>query len=219
MIVNKFKNNQYATHTSHPLLEPKQTKRILLTLIMALLIAVLCSSPSVANEKGDIRLGSAQFEHVLSLEALTEAKNLKPEELKNRVTVVAFFASWCPPCRDEFKALNEIKQQLNDQAPTIIAINVFEDFDGKDEERMSRFLKDTNPSFHLVKGTDESLKLFGDVFRIPTLYVFDQSGKLAFDFIHKPNAKKRSVETNELMEAIKPLLIENNAKISSFSER
>ena len=219
MIVKTFKNNQYATHTGHQFLERKHAKKSLLTLIMALLIPLFCSSHSVAKEKDDISLGSAQFEHVLSLEALTEAENLKPEELKNKVTVVAFFASWCPPCRDEFKALNEINEQLKDQAPTIIAINVFEDFDGKDEERMTQFLKDTKPRFHLVKGTDESLKLFGNVFRIPTLYVFDQSGKLAFDFIHKPNAKKRSVETNELMEAIKPLLIENNAKISSFSER
>ena len=182
--------------------------------IMTLLLALFFTSASVANEKDDIRLGSDQIQHVLSLKTLTETNNLEPHELKDKVTVVAFFASWCPPCRDEFKALNEIKQQLKDKAPTIIAINVFEDFDGKDEVRMTQFLKDTKPSFHLVKGTDESLKLFGDVFRIPTLYVFNQDGDLAFNFIHKPNAKKRSVDTNELMEAIKPLLHAKNARPS-----
>jgi thiol-disulfide isomerase/thioredoxin len=219
MTENTLKNNQYSRSDIYFLWELEQVKSSLLVLVMLLFLTLLFTSPSSANEKEEIRLGRDQVEHILSLETISETSNLKPEELKNKVTVVAFFASWCPPCRDEFKALNEIKQKLKDQAPTIIAINVFEDFDDKDEERMTQFLKDTKPHFHLVKGTDESLKLFGDVFRIPTMYVFDQIGKLAFDFIHKPNAKKRSVETNELMEAIKPLIIENNAKISSVSER
>lgn len=202
---NTLKNNQDLTYTGHSLSE-QQIKKKLLALIMTLFLTLFTTSPILANEKDKVSLGSDQIQHILSLETLVETKSLKPEELKNKVTVVAFFASWCPPCRDEFKALNEIKQQLKDQAPTIIAINAFEDFDGNDVARMTKFLNDTQPSFHLVKGTDDSLKLFGDVFRIPTLYVFDQSGKLAFDFIHKPNAKKRSVETNELMDAIKPLL-------------
>jgi len=58
----------------------------------------------------------------------------------------------------------------------------------------------------VVKGTEQSKKLFGDINRIPTLIVFDKNGNEAFNFIHARGATKRSVDSTELLDAIRPHL-------------
>ena len=124
----------------------------------------------------------------------------------DRVVVVTFFASWCPPCLHEFKALNEITDQLDKDKFSVVAVNVFEEFDDNDEARMAKFLDTTQPEFAVLKGTVQSREMFGDIRRIPTLLVFDREGKLAFDFVHARGATKQSVDAEELLGAIRPLL-------------
>ena len=121
---------------------------------------------------------------------------------------MTFFASWCPPCLKEFAALNAIQNKLGEDKLTIVAVNVFEEFDNNDEARMANFLQTTQPEFLVLEGTDLSRELFGNIRRIPTLLVFDQSGDLAFDFIHAQgaSAEEQTVDDEELLNVIQPLI-------------
>jgi len=141
-----------------------------------------------------------------SIAAERTANSISDQAFEGKITVVTFFASWCPPCLHEFKALNEIQSELGTDDVSVIAVNVFEQFDNTDDIRMVKFLNKTKPDFSVVSGTDESRQLFGNINRIPTLLIFDKSGKLAFDFVHARGAKKQSVDSEELLEAIRPLL-------------
>lgn len=170
-----------------------------------LFITAICFSASSAAVE-DVELDSRLQNHVVSLESLISTAGLEIGDIQNRVVVVTFFASWCPPCRDEFKALNDLKNQLRDGLFTVVAINVFEEYDDNDAVRMERFLNDSQPEFHVLKGTEETLALFGGINRIPTLLAFDKGGNQAFNFIHARGAKKQSLESQELLHAIKPLL-------------
>jgi len=87
-----------------------------------------------------------------------------------------------------------------------LIVNVFEEFDDNDEVRMEKFLQTTQPEFAVLKGTVQSREMFGNIRRIPTLLVFDREGNLAFDFVHAQGATKQSVDSEELLGAIRPLL-------------
>jgi len=148
-----------------------------------------------------LTLGEAERIQLLGLETL-QGEQLKTTDFENKAVIITFFASWCPPCLDEFHDLNTIAKEYQDSALTIIAINVFEEFDNNDKIRMSRFLDNTQPQFSVVKGNARVKQMFGDVQRIPTLLVFDRGGNSVMHFIHARGAKKRSVTDSELRIAL-----------------
>jgi thiol-disulfide isomerase/thioredoxin len=128
-------------------------------------------------------------------------------DLRDRPVIVTFFASWCPPCTDEFAVLNDVRERYGAEALAIVALNVFENFGGReDTARMTRFLGRTSPQFSVVKGSPDLRALFGDVERIPTLIVFDADGVEVWRFVHEVGATHMSASLAEIDAALAPLL-------------
>ena len=184
-----------------------------LTFILALLITLPSGAANLIPAKAattsvkQLEFRQELKDHLNTLDRLVDIEaQADGVTVDDRVVVVTFFASWCPPCLHEFKALNEITDQLDKDKFSVVAVNVFEEFDDNDEARMAKFLDTTQPEFAVLKGTVQSREMFGDIRRIPTLLVFDREGKLAFDFVHARGATKQSVDAEELLGAIRPLL-------------
>ena len=165
-------------------------------------LAILASLGASLPARGaGVVLDDALRAHLAELAPVT-GEAVAGARLRDRVVLVTFFASWCPPCRTEFHHLNELAIEEPGSSLTIVAVNVFEAWDENDEARMSKFLADTAPRFHVVEGTDETKRRFGDVDRIPTVFVFGPDGAPALHFIHARGAKKMTATLAELREAI-----------------
>lgn len=124
-------------------------------------------------------------------------------DLSEGPVIVTFFASWCPPCTDEFKHLNALSQSPEFGDASILGINLFEDFGGKkNPQRMARFLNKTDPQFQLISGSDVIAKAFGNIDRIPTIIVYGKSGREVWRFIHVRDAAKTHATMEELVEAL-----------------
>lgn len=127
-------------------------------------------------------------------------------ELNDRVLLVVFFASWCPPCKHEFPHLNTV-QKAYDDGLQIVAINVFETFEGRSTTaKLDAFLGDMQPIFPILKGDADTRRVFGNLDRIPTMFLFRRDGALDFVFRHERNAEKTHLSEAELRDAIEPLL-------------
>ncbi|MGI9452396.1 MAG: TlpA disulfide reductase family protein [Geminicoccaceae bacterium] len=128
-------------------------------------------------------------------------------DLDDRVVLVAFFASWCPPCKHEFPHLNTVQQAYREAGLRVVAINVFETFDGlSTPAKLELFLDDVDPVFPILKGDTETRRVFGNLDRIPTMFLFARDGDLDFVFRHEQNAEKTHLSEAELRAAIEPLL-------------
>lgn len=178
------------------------TRRQLLISALALPVAGLARPAGAAP----IALGEALRDRIAGLPLIRGAQ-LRPDDLVDRVTVVSFFASWCPPCRPEMAYLNQLLAETGPAPLTVIGINLFEDFGGRtNEATLDRFLDQTQPTFPILRGDKAAADAFGGVDRIPTVIVFDRSGGTAMRFVHQRGAAKTHLELDELRAAVAPLL-------------
>lgn len=171
----------------------------------ALLALIVCgSTQGIANSANDGGLGDVLGE-------LPTIRGAAPPDrsLDGQVVLVAFFASWCPPCKHEFPHLNTIQKAYDDQGFQVIAVNVFETHDGlSTPAKLDAFLDDVTPDFPILKGNAETRRIFGNLDRIPTMFLFDRDGHPSFVFRHEQNAEKTHLTEEELREVIEPLLVQ-----------
>ena len=73
---------------------------------------------------------------------------------------------------------------------------------------LARFLAETKPTFAVLRAAKDSEveTRFGGVDRIPTIYIFDRTGRPAFTFIHQVDAKKTHANAAELTEVLRTIV-------------
>jgi thiol-disulfide isomerase/thioredoxin len=96
-----------------------------------------------------------------------------PSDLKGKVVLLDFWASWCAPCKASFPAMNDLQKKYADQGLVIIGINVDEK-----SAAMEKFLKGTPASFTTVRDAGHKLVSAADVATMPTSFLVDRSGKI-----------------------------------------
>ena len=68
---------------------------------------------------------------------------------------------------------------------------------------MVEFLERTDPQFDLVTGSPDIRAAFGNVTRIPTVFVYGRSGREVWRFIHVKDAEKTHANETDLVDALK----------------
>jgi thiol-disulfide isomerase/thioredoxin len=98
-----------------------------------------------------------------------------PADLKGKVVVVDFWASWCGPCKESFPAMNDLQKKYGDKGLVIIAVN-------EDEEKsdMQDFLKANTAVFTVVHDAKQKLVAEAGIKTMPSSFVLDSTGKVAF---------------------------------------
>lgn len=145
-------------------------------------------------------------QRVENLTAVTGATALQAGALNGKPVLVTFFASWCPPCLEEFSHLNKLAHKYQATDLRIVAINVFEAWDDNDAARMQKFIETTRPLFPAVVGSEAIRDMFGGIDRIPTVIGFDRQGNPGYRFTHKRGSKKTNATFAELDQAAQRLL-------------
>jgi len=149
-------------------------------------------------------LDASTTEYLAGLPLLTKTP-LEP--LAGRPTIITFFATWCPPCRPEFEALNRIHREFRETNLAIIAINAFEAMDGLSTNgSRRRFYGVTQPTFPIIDGNQDATTVFGGITRIPTLLIYDRKGTISYQFVHEKDATVQYVGYQEIKQRIQPLL-------------
>jgi thiol-disulfide isomerase/thioredoxin len=126
-----------------------------------------------------------------------EGQLIRKEDLLGKVTMIEFWATWCPPCAHTVPWVAEAARRHAGQVQAIsIALSSPED---KVRARAAEF----DTPMRWVIADDALNESFGPVNVLPTLYVFDREQRLVGTFIGAPPDVHTKVQRllSELVEA------------------
>ena len=149
----------------------------------------------LAGKKADARAvaAPAKSPEAAAYPAVTvtdlNGRTVRPEDLKGRVVLVELWATWCPPCRGTLGWLGELQKRYGDKL-AIVAIAV-----ESPDDKVRKLVTDLNLPITWVQSKPDLIRAFGDVSAVPTLLVFDQTGKAAGAFFGAPPTLHSEAET------------------------
>jgi thiol-disulfide isomerase/thioredoxin len=120
------------------------------------------------------------------------------------VTALVVFASWCGPCRAELAVLGELSQ--DEPRLRVIGINylAYEEYaDRSDDRTLRAFLAENAPWLQVVRAGDELMDALGRPQKVPSLFLFDRSGRLMRAYLR---ARRRPPTKEELGAGIRAVM-------------
>ena len=103
-------------------------------------------------------------------------------EMRGKVVVLNFWATWCPPCVEEMPSLVQMQARLKDKGVEVLAIST--DVDGS---AYQRFLKEHNVDLLTVRDPDQKTNTVYGTFKFPETYIIDRRGIVRRKFIGPVN--------------------------------
>lgn len=116
-------------------------------------------------------------------------RELTASQVAGRVVLVEFWATWCPPCQSTLKWLSQLKAQYGDRV-AILALAV-----ESPDDKIRPMIASVPGDIVWAVPDAKTAEAFGDVVAVPTLLVFDRSGKTAGAFYGAPPDLHEKVES------------------------
>ncbi|GFP77418.1 TlpA family protein disulfide reductase [Clostridium fungisolvens] len=102
-----------------------------------------------------------------------DGKEISLSDFKGKRVFLNFWATWCPPCRQEMPELEKLYQESNDSDLVILTINL-----GEDNKTVRSFMDKNKYNFNVALDLDQSVAIKYNIVSIPTSILIDSEGNL-----------------------------------------
>jgi cytochrome c biogenesis protein CcmG/thiol:disulfide interchange protein DsbE len=139
---------------------------------IAMLVLVLFAMPTYRQGEASIAGKTAQD---FPLEVWGKPGHLT--DLKGKVVILNFWATWCPPCIEETPSLNRLQKYVESRNALVLGVSIDED-----PAAYEKFLKDYGVAFPTFREPTRKLALDYGTPVFPDTYVIDRHGKILRKF-------------------------------------
>ena len=107
-------------------------------------------------------------------------KKVSSADLRGKIVVIDFWATWCGPCKASFPAMQKMVEKYRESDDVkFVFIDTWERVENK-EKNASDFIESNKYSFHVLMDNDNKVVEQFKVEGIPTKFVLDKDGRIRF---------------------------------------
>lgn len=159
-------------------------------------VAAICMAmPAASQQPNDRPRVSAPPTEIPDLVVTSiDGRGIRLRDLRGKVVLVNFWATWCSPCRAEIPILVDMRRRFGEP---LVVIGVSEDHG--EVAPVKRFAETLRVNYPIVMSTPALARAFARDDRLPTTFVIDRDGRVV-------RAHVGIVDRVRLVEEIKVLL-------------
>ncbi|HSB52656.1 MAG TPA: TlpA disulfide reductase family protein [Dissulfurispiraceae bacterium] len=102
-----------------------------------------------------------------------EGNTVSLSSFKGKVVFLNFWATWCPPCKDELPSIEKLHNLMKQKGLVVLAVSI-----DKSPEKVRDFLKQHPVSFRVLMDKNASASRSFKVFSLPMTFIIDKRGVL-----------------------------------------
>nr|WP_263326689.1 redoxin domain-containing protein [Neobacillus sp. Marseille-Q6967] len=145
------------------------------------------ASQEAANMEG-LKVGAKAPDFELKTLA---GDTVKLSDLKGKKVMLNFWATWCPPCKAEMPAMEQLHKELGDEV-VILAVNIDPHLDVK------AFVDENGITFPIPLDEKDEVNELYQILSIPTTYFIDSNGNIGNKYIGAMNLEAMKQYTSDL---------------------
>jgi peroxiredoxin len=147
-------------------------KKLILIVLMILCIAFAACSKEEKGKSaspGNAHEGKAAPEFTLKD---PDGREVSLSSLKGKVVFLNFWATWCPPCKEEIPSMMKLNQKMAGKPFQMLAVSI--DEGGKDA--VTAFFKSSGFNLPFLNDPEQKLgKVYG-ITGVPETFIIDKQG-------------------------------------------
>ncbi len=107
--------------------------------------------------------------------------NVKLKDNDNKVILLDFFATWCPPCKAEIPHLNNLQKRYKKELKVISILLE----DGKPDIEIKNFIKFNHINYTITNGGSNFTfsNMLGGISKIPFMILYDKNGEKVTSYL------------------------------------
>ncbi len=157
-------------------------------LLLVAALAGLSSAPAVAMKVGDIAPDFTRAD--------LAGKEVRLSGYRGKLVLLNFWATWCPPCREELPVFSRWQKDLQARGLQVIGLSMDDDV-----AEVKKFLAEYPVTFPIAMGGAKFAEQFGGVLGVPLTYLIDAQGRVVARYQGEADLKKMEAKVKELLDA------------------
>ncbi len=109
----------------------------------------------------------------------TDGVEISFSDFQGKTVLIDFWATWCPPCREEIPEFVDLYHRYKGRGVEIIGISL----DKGNAEGVKKFVEEFGIQYPVVIADEEVVHTFGGVRAIPTTFLVNSKGRIVKKYI------------------------------------